>query len=208
MTAEEILRKAPVIPVLTIAREEDAVPLARALVSGGLSVLEVTLRTPAALGAMKRIAAEAPEALVGAGTVLNQRDYDAARAAGARFALSPGFVDKLQADADAPFIPGIATASEAMRGLDAGYTVFKFFPAGPLGGPAALRALGGPLAAAKFCPTGGIDVNNARDYLELPNVLCVGGSWVAPMGAIAAGDWAQIGALAAEAAQLGVAPAR
>jgi 2-dehydro-3-deoxyphosphogluconate aldolase / (4S)-4-hydroxy-2-oxoglutarate aldolase len=208
MNAEQILRRAPVIPVLTIEREEDAVPLARALVGGGLVVLEVTLRTPAALCAMKRIAAEVPDALLGAGTVLSQRDYDAALAAGARFALSPGYVENLQVDSSAPFIPGIATASELMRGLDAGYSVFKFFPAGPLGGPAALRALGGPLPAAKFCPTGGVDLKNARSYLELPNVLCVGGSWVAPMNAIATGDWAQIGALATEAAQLGAKPAR
>lgn len=208
MNAEDILRRAPVIPVLTIEREADAAPLAHALVGGGLTVLEVTLRTPAALAAMRRIADEAPSALLGAGTVLNQRDYDAACAAGARFALSPGYVENLDLDPATPFIPGIATASELMRGLEAGYSVFKFFPAGPLGGPAALRALGGPLPAAKFCPTGGVDLQNARSYLDLPNVLCVGGSWVAPMRAIAAGEWAEIGALAAEAAQLGVSSAR
>jgi 2-dehydro-3-deoxyphosphogluconate aldolase/(4S)-4-hydroxy-2-oxoglutarate aldolase len=202
MTAEEILSRAPVIPVLTIEREEDAVPLARALVAGGLIVLEVTLRTPAALAAMKAIARDVPEALLGAGTVLSQRDYDAAIAAGARFALSPGYVDAVKPSADAPFIPGIATASELMRGLNAGYATFKFFPAAPLGGPAALSALGGPLPNAKFCPTGGITLKNAPDYLALANVLCVGGSWVAPLDAIRAGDWARIEALAHEASAL------
>jgi 2-dehydro-3-deoxyphosphogluconate aldolase/(4S)-4-hydroxy-2-oxoglutarate aldolase len=202
MTAEEILGLAPVIPVLTIEREEDAVPLARALVSGGLVVLEVTLRTPAALAAIKAIAREVPDALLGAGTVLNQRDYESAVSAGARFALSPGYVDALNPIAEAPFIPGIATASELMRGIGAGYATFKFFPAAPLGGPAALSALGGPLPNAKFCPTGGITLKNAADYLALANVLCVGGSWVAPLDAIRAGDWARIEALAQEASAL------
>jgi 2-dehydro-3-deoxyphosphogluconate aldolase/(4S)-4-hydroxy-2-oxoglutarate aldolase len=202
MTAEEILGLAPVIPVLTIEREEDAVPLARALVSGGLVVLEVTLRTPAALAAIKAIARDVPDALLGAGTVLNQRDYESAVSAGARFALSPGYVDALNPIAEAPFIPGIATASELMRGIGAGYATFKFFPAAPLGGPAALSALGGPLPNAKFCPTGGITLKNAADYLALANVLCVGGSWVAPLDAIRAGDWARIEALAQEASAL------
>jgi 2-dehydro-3-deoxyphosphogluconate aldolase/(4S)-4-hydroxy-2-oxoglutarate aldolase len=202
MTSEEILGRCPVIPVITIERESDAVPLARALVTGGLSVLEVTLRTPAAIGAMKAIAAEVPEALLGAGTVLSQRDYDNAHAAGAKFALSPGYVPGLRADGAAPFIPGIATASELMRGMYDGYTVFKLFPAGPLGGPSALKALGGPLPGAKFCPTGGIDLKNAPSYLALSNVLCVGGSWVAPLDAIRDGDWVKIIALAREAAQL------
>ena len=202
MTAEEILGRAPVIPVLTIEREEDAVPLARALVAGGLTVLEVTLRTPAAIAAMRAIANDVPEALLGAGTVLNQRDYDAAIEAGARFALSPGYVEQLKPIPAAPFIPGVATASELMRGLDAGYATFKFFPAAPLGGPAALSALGGPLPKAKFCPTGGITLKNAPDYLALANVLCVGGSWVAPLDAIRAGDWARIETLAREASAL------
>lgn len=201
MTGEDILRRAPVIPVLTIEREADAVPLARALVAGGLPVLEVTLRTPAALAAMKAMAA-VPGALIGAGTVLNQRDYDAALEAGARFALSPGYVEGLKPVAEAPFIPGIATASELMRGINAGYATFKFFPAAPLGGPAALSALGGPLPNAKFCPTGGITLKNALDYLALANVLCVGGSWVAPLDAIRAGDWARIENLAREASAL------
>ncbi len=202
MTAEDILSRAPVIPVITIEREEDAVPLARALVAGGLIVLEVTLRTPAALGAMKAIAREVPEALLGAGTVLSQRDYDSAVAAGARFALSPGYVEALKPIPEAPFIPGIATASELMRGMGAGYASFKFFPAASLGGPAALSALGGPLPNAKFCPTGGITLKNTPDYLALANVLCVGGSWVVPLDAIRAGDWARIEALAHEASAL------
>jgi 2-dehydro-3-deoxyphosphogluconate aldolase / (4S)-4-hydroxy-2-oxoglutarate aldolase len=202
MTGEDILGRCPVIPVLTIEREADAVPLACALVEGGLTVLEVTLRTPAALGAMKAIASAVREALVGAGTVISQRDYDAARAAGAAFALSPGYVSGLKADAGAPFIPGVATASEILRGLDDGYTAFKFFPAGSLGGPGALRALGAPLPQAKFCPTGGVNLQNAPSYLALQNVACVGGSWVAPAAAIQSADWARIRALAAEAAAL------
>lgn len=199
MTAEEILARAPVIPVLTIEREEDAAPLARALVAGGLVVLEVTLRTPVALAAMKAIAREVPEALLGAGTVLNQRDYDASLEAGARFALSPGYVEKLTPIRGAPFIPGIATATELMRGLDAGFTAFKFFPAAALGGPAALSALGGPLPKAKFCPTGGISLKNAPDYLALPNVMCVGGSWIAPGAAVREKQWQTIENLAREA---------
>lgn len=202
MTAELILARAPVIPVLTIEREEDAVPLARALVAGGLVVLEVTLRTQAALAAMRAIANEVPDAVLGAGTVLHQRDYDAALSAGARFALSPGYVPDLKPVADAPFIPGIATATELMHGLDDGYTAFKFFPAAALGGPAALSALGGPLPAARFCPTGGINLKNASDYLTLANVLCVGGSWVAPQDAVRSGEWARIEALAVEASAL------
>ena len=202
MTGEEILRLAPVVPVLTIEKEEHAVPLARALVAGGLKVLEVTLRTAAALPAMKAIAAAVPDAVVGAGTVLRQKDYDASIAAGARFALSPGYVDDLKLRDGIPFIPGIATATELLRGINAGYATFKFFPAGPMGGPAALSALYGPLPQAKFCPTGGISLANAPSYLALPNVLCVGGSWVAPKEAITAGDWGRIETLAAEAAAL------
>lgn len=202
MTNEEILRRCPVIPVITIEREADAVPLARALVTGGLNVLEVALRTPAGLGAIKAIAAEVPDALIGAGTILNQRDYDNAHAAGAKFALSPGYVPGLRVATDAPFIPGVATASEVMRGLHEGYTAFKLFPAGPLGGPSALKAMAGPFPGVKFCPTGGIDLKNAPSYLSLSNVLCVGGSWVAPLDAIRDGDWVKIIALAREAAQL------
>lgn len=202
MTGEDIIRRAPVIPVLTIEREEDAVPLARALVEGGLPVLEVTLRTPAALGALRAIANEVPDALLGAGTVLHQRDYDAAVEHGARFALSPGYVEALKPAAHAPFIPGIATATELMRGLDEGYTAFKFFPAAALGGPSALAALGGPLPKARFCPTGGISLRNAPEYLALSNVCCVGGSWVAPAAHVRGGQWDAIRVLAREAAAL------
>ncbi len=201
MTGEDILRRAPVIPVLTIEREADAIPLARALVAGGLPVLEVTMRTPAALAAMKAMA-EVPGALIGAGSVLSQRDYDRALEAGARFALSPGYVEGLKPVSEAPFIPGVATASELMRGLNNGFTAFKFFPAGPMGGPAALSALGGPLPRAKFCPTGGVSAQNAASYLVLENVLCVGGSWVAPAAAIRGGDWAAVENLAHAASAL------
>jgi 2-dehydro-3-deoxyphosphogluconate aldolase/(4S)-4-hydroxy-2-oxoglutarate aldolase len=206
VTAEEILRRAPMIPVLTIERAEDALPLARALADGGLPVLEVTLRTPAALAAIERIAKGAPDVLLGAGTVLNVRDLEYAAAAGARFALSPGYAPDIKADAIIPFVPGVATASEVMRGLADGYQAFKFFPADTMGGPATLRAFAAPLPQARFCPTGGINAQNAASYLALENVLCVGGSWVAPTAAIRAGDWARIRALAEEAAVL--APAR
>jgi 2-dehydro-3-deoxyphosphogluconate aldolase/(4S)-4-hydroxy-2-oxoglutarate aldolase len=203
MNAHDVLALAPVMPVLTIEREEDAAPLARALVAGGLRAVEITLRTPAALAAIARVAREVPEAMVGAGTVLNAADMRQAIAAGARFALSPGLPDDIPAPGAIPFIPGVATASEIMRGLAAGFTAFKFFPAAQLGGPGALAAFAGPLAQARFCPTGGVSAQNAADYLALPNVVCVGGSWVAPAEAVRAGDWARITALAAAAAGLG-----
>lgn len=199
------MRLCPVIPVLTIERLEDAEPLARALVGGGLKVLEVTLRTTAAIEAIPLMAAAAPEAVVGAGTVLNAADYDRAVEAGARFIVSPGLTEPLIAAARAaalPFLPGVATASDLMRGLDAGLDRFKFFPAASSGGPAALSALAGPFGECRFCPTGGVSAKTAPDYLALPNVLCVGGGWVAPAAAMAAGDWAQITILAAAAAAL------
>jgi len=205
-TADALMRVCPVIPVLTIERLEDAAPLAQALVAGGLKVLEVTLRTPVAIEAIALMAAAAPEAIVGAGTVLNGADYDRALAAGARFIVSPGLTEPLIAAAQAaplPFLPGVATATEVMRGLDAGLTRFKFFPASTSGGAPALKALFGPLGDVRFCPTGGIDASSAPTYLALPNVLCVGGAWVAPADAVAAGDWAQITALAKAAAALG-----
>ena len=195
---------APVIPVIVIDDAAHAEPLARALVAGGLPVLEVTLRTPAALeaiGAMARV----PGAVVGAGTVLTAQDVRRAQDAGAGFAVSPGLTDALAAacgDAGLPLLPGAATASEAMGALEAGYDMLKFFPAGPAGGPAYLKALGGPLPGIAFCPTGGVSVQNAGDYLRLPNVACVGGSWVAPEAMMRAGDWAGIEALARAAALL------
>ncbi len=187
--------------VVTIEHAGRAVDLARALVRGGVASIEVTLRTPAALDAIRRIAAEVPEALVGAGTVLSTADYHAAAEAGARFAVSPGSTEAmLQAgrDGSIPYLPAIATASEIMRGLDFGYTAFKAFPASVIGGVAALKAFAGPFAGVRFCPTGGVTLSTAKDYLALPNVACVGGSWLAPTTLLDNGDWAAIEARAAE----------
>ena len=198
----DYMKLCPVVPVLTIQRVEDAVPLARALVAGGLKVLEVTLRTACALDAMKAIAEEVPEAVVAAGTVITAKDLKRAAKAGAQLAFSPGLADFMLEEGPIPMLPGVATASELMRGMSAGLTEFKFFPAVPAGGVGALKGFGGPFPDIAFCPTGGIDLNNAPDFLVLPNVLCVGGSWVAPAKAVAAGDWAAIEALAAGAAAL------
>lgn len=202
MNIRDYLRLSPVVPVLVIREVKDAVPLARALVKGGLKVLEVTLRTPAALDAIARIAAEVPDAVVAAGTVLTPTDLDRAAKAGARFAFSPGLADFMLEEGKIPILPGVATASEVMRGMIAGHGAFKFFPAVPAGGVGALKALHGPLPDIAFCPTGGIDAANAAQFLSLPNVLCVGGSWVAPAKAVESGDWAAIEALAREAAAL------
>jgi 2-dehydro-3-deoxyphosphogluconate aldolase/(4S)-4-hydroxy-2-oxoglutarate aldolase len=177
---DSIMQLAPVIPVLVIDGVTQAVAIAEALVTGGLPVLEVTLRTPAALDVIRAMAS-VPGAVVGAGTVLNTRDLDAALAAGARFIVSPGLTMPLAEAAIAagvPFLPGTATAADIMRGFDLGLTRFKFFPAMASGGVAALRALSAPLAAARFCPTGGITEANAPDWLALPSVICVGGSWL------------------------------
>lgn len=203
MTLDDIMRRSPVIPVLVIEREADAVPLARALAAGGLAVLEVTLRTPDALACIRRIAAEVEEAVVGAGTVLGPRDLDAAAEAGARFAVSPGLTDSLAgARGGPPLLPGAATATEAMRAADQGFTRLKFFPAVPAGGAPALKGLAGPLPHLRFCPTGGVDAANAREFLSLPNVDCVGGSWVAPADAVREGRWEEITALARAASRL------
>ena len=196
---------APVIPVLAIDRIEDALPLCRALVDNGLPVLEITLRTACALDAIALVARELPHACVGAGTVLSATDLANVSDAGARFAISPGATDALFDAAKAsrtPLIPGIATASELMRGMEHGWRRFKFFPAESSGGIGALKGFGGPLPMARFCPTGGIDAAKAPAYLALPNVACVGGSWMVPADAVKASDWARIGALAAEAASL------
>jgi 2-dehydro-3-deoxyphosphogluconate aldolase / (4S)-4-hydroxy-2-oxoglutarate aldolase len=204
-TAEEVLNLSPVMPVVVIDDADAAEPLARALLAGGISTIEITLRTTTALYAIERIAHAVPEMIVGAGTILSAGDLDAAINAGARYALSPGSTPTLMKAARKraiPFIPGVATSSEIMRGLELGYTCFKFFPAEHLGGVAAMKAQAGPLPAARFCPTGGIAPDKARAYLALENVLCVGGSWVAPAGKIKAGDWAGIEALAREAAAL------
>jgi 2-dehydro-3-deoxyphosphogluconate aldolase / (4S)-4-hydroxy-2-oxoglutarate aldolase len=201
-----LLARTPVVPVLTIESVEIALPLARALVEGGLTVLEITLRTPAALDVVRALAGELEGAAIGAGTVLTPEQYRAAEWAGARFVVSPGATPALldaAAASPVPFLPGAATASEVMRLLEHGYSCQKFFPAEPAGGVAYLQALAPPLSAARFCPTGGIDAKIAPRYLALSNVLCVGGSWVAPRDAVAAGDWSRITGLARAAAALG-----
>jgi 2-dehydro-3-deoxyphosphogluconate aldolase/(4S)-4-hydroxy-2-oxoglutarate aldolase len=192
---DAILRAAPIIPVITIERAEDGVPLARALVAGGLPALEVTLRTQAAPAAAKAIAAQVPEAILGVGTVLAREDLEAARGIGARFAVSPGATPELldaAAAGDLPFLPGVQTASELMAALARGFDIVKFFPAVPAGGIAALKALAGPFPQVKFCPTGGIGADNFAEWLALPNVAAVGGSWLAPSADIRAGNWAAI----------------
>lgn len=202
--AAAICALAPVVPVLVVENADTAEDLAKALVAGGLPALEVTLRTPAALDVIREMAKVAG-GVVGAGTLLTPKDVENAKAAGATFGVSPGATDKLL-DAceanDLPLLPGIATSSEAMRLLERGYWVQKFFPAEANGGAAALKGIGGPIPQVKFCPTGGVSLKNAPDYLRLSNTLCVGGSWVAPKNLIDAGDWAGITAIAAEAAKL------
>lgn len=198
--------RAPVIPVLVIEDAATAPQLAAALVAGGLPVLEVTLRTPAALEAMRRMA-DVPGAIVGAGTVLTAADAQAAAAAGATFAVAPGATERLLegcAEAGLPLLPGAATASEAMALLERGHDMLKFFPAKPAGGTALLAALAGPLPQLSFCPTGGIGPQDLAAWLALPNVPCVGGTWVAPPAMIAARDWAGITELARAAAAAGV----
>lgn len=202
--ALEVCLLAPVIPVLVIDDLATARPLAEALVAGGLLALEVTLRTPMALDAIREMA-KVPGGVVGAGTLLTPEDVRAAKAAGAQFGVSPGVTDRLLKaceDADLPLLPGAATATEAMRLLERGYTVQKFFPAEASGGAPALKSIGAPLPQIRFCPTGGVSLANAQDYLKLPNSLCVGGSWVAPANLVKAGDWEGIVALAREAAAL------
>jgi len=204
LKAAEICRLAPVIPVLVIDDLALARPLAEALVAGGLPVLEVTLRTPAALDAIRAMA-EVPGGVVGAGTLLTPADVKAAKAAGARFGVSPGATDRLIAACEAeglPLLPGAATASEIMALLEKGYTVQKFFPAEQAGGAAYLKSIGSPLPQVRFCPTGGISLKIAPDYLALQNILCVGGSWVAPKDALARQDWATVTRLAREASLL------
>ncbi|WP_131748691.1 bifunctional 4-hydroxy-2-oxoglutarate aldolase/2-dehydro-3-deoxy-phosphogluconate aldolase [Frankia sp. Cppng1_Ct_nod] len=196
---------APVVPVVVLHDVQAAVPLARALVAGGLPVIEVTLRTDVALRSIERIAAEVPEALVGAGTVVTTDQVKQCVDAGAHFLVSPGCTDRLLAAMDGcglPYLPGVATVSEMLTVLDRGRTEMKFFPAEAAGGMAYLKAVAGPLPQARFCPTGGITVATAGDYLALPNVGCVGGSWLTPADAVAAGNWARIVRLAREAASL------
>ena len=199
---EELLGATRVVPVITIKDADTAVPLARALVAGGLPVLEITLRTDAGLESIRRIAAEVPDGVVGAGTVITPQQLHAARRAGAQFIVSPGCTDSLAeaaAEAGGAFLPGAVTASEVLRLLELGIPLMKFFPAETSGGVAALKALGAPFPQVRFCPTGGIDLQRAAGYLALPNVVCIGGSWMVPGDLIAAGDWDAIQALAAEA---------
>ncbi len=200
----EICALAPIVPVLVVDDAAHARPLAEALVAGGLPALEVTLRTPAALDAIRAMA-DVPGGVVGAGTLVTPEDVRAAKEAGAQFGVSPGATDALIAACEAeglPLLPGAATASEAMRLLEQGYDMLKFFPAEASGGAPALKAIGAPLPQITFCPTGGVSTANARDYLSLSNVVCAGGSWVAPKQMVLDGDWAGIEALAREAANL------
>jgi 2-dehydro-3-deoxyphosphogluconate aldolase/(4S)-4-hydroxy-2-oxoglutarate aldolase len=202
MTLEQMMNLAPVVPVLVIDDVKDAVPLARALIAGGLPMLEVTLRTSCALECIRCIAGEVENAVVGAGTVLSPKDLQAAQAAGAQFAVSPGYTADLSRSATIPLLPGVATPGEVMAAMEGGHRHLKLFPAEVVGGVGMLKALGGPLPQVQFCPTGGISAANAPDYLALPNVVCVGGSWVAPAKAVKDGEWQRIEALAKTAAAL------
>lgn len=203
--APSVLGLAPVIPVVVLEDAADAVPLARALVAGGLPAIEVTLRTPAALDSIRAIAAEVPEAVVGAGTVITPEQVTATVAAGARFLVSPGWSPRLlgaMQDSGVPFLPGVSTTSEVVTLLEEGVTEMKFFPAEAAGGAAYLKSLASPLPQARFCPTGGITAAKAPEYLALPNVACVGGTWMLPGEALRAKDWARVAELAAEASAL------
>ena len=205
MTPLDVMRDAPVIPVIVLDEVAQAVPLARALVEGGIRMLEVTLRTPAALACIEAIAREVPQAVPGAGTVRSAADAKAAASAGARFAVSPGYTPAVGEACRAtglPLLPGVATASEVMRAQEDGYSELKFFPAMQAGGAAMLKAWAGPFTDVRFCPTGGVSAANAREFLSLPNVVCVGGSWLTPAEAVKAGDWARITQLAREATAL------
>lgn len=201
-----LLNGQPVIPVLKIANVADAVPLARALARGGLRAIEITLRTADALEAIRRAAAEVEEAIVGAGTILNARQFDEAAAAGSKFIVSPGITSQLlaaAANSEVPLLPGAITPGEIMSAREAGLDFLKFFPAEQSGGAAFLKSIASPIPDVRFCPTGGISGKNAMEYLSLPNVVCVGGSWVAPDEMVKAGNWAGIEALAREASKLG-----
>ena len=207
LTLEKALTRGPVIPVLVIDRVDDAVPLARALLAGGVQVLEVTLRTPVALDVIRTLVHEVPEALVAAGTVTTPEQWEAVAHAGAHLAVSPGLTPRmlsaLHSSAPTPLLPAVATASELMSAMDAGLNRFKFFPAQQAGGVGMLKAFHGPFADAVFCPTGGITFDTAASFLALPNVACVGGSWLAPASAVRAGDWGRITELARDTLTLG-----
>lgn len=205
-TASEVLDLSPVVPVVALEDAAHAAPLGQALLRGGIRTIEITLRTPAGLPAIERLAAEVPEIVVGAGTITETGQADKARQAGARYIVTPGATDELLDDIEAtglPYLAGISTVSEAMRLAARGATAMKFFPAEPSGGVPYLKSIAGPLPHLRFCPTGGIDADNAARYLALPNVGCVGGSWLAPKSLLAAGQWGQVEALARQAAALG-----
>jgi 2-dehydro-3-deoxyphosphogluconate aldolase/(4S)-4-hydroxy-2-oxoglutarate aldolase len=205
LTALQVMQDAPVIPVIVLNDVAHAVPMARALVAGGIRMLEVTLRTPQALACIEAIAREVPEAVVGAGTVRTRAHAQAAAAAGARFVVSPGYtsaVGQACRDLGLALLPGVATGSEIMMAQEEGRTELKFFPALQAGGPAMLKAWSGPFFDVTFCPTGGVTLLNAPDFLALPNVVCVGGSWLVPAEALAQGDWARITQLASDARTL------
>jgi 2-dehydro-3-deoxyphosphogluconate aldolase/(4S)-4-hydroxy-2-oxoglutarate aldolase len=195
MTPREILAVSPIVPVVAIQRAEDAAPLARALLDGGVGIIEITLRTPAALDAIRAVSIEVPEMVVGAGTVLGPLQFEASLDAGSQFVITPGCTPDLLGLAQQvsiPLIPGVATASEIMTAMTAGLDTFKLFPAQIAGGITALKAFSGPFKEVRFCPTGGINAQNMAEYLTLQNVLCVGGSWLTPTEAIDAGDFAQV----------------
>ncbi|MFC4298206.1 MAG: bifunctional 4-hydroxy-2-oxoglutarate aldolase/2-dehydro-3-deoxy-phosphogluconate aldolase [Castellaniella sp.] len=205
MNALELIELSPVMPVIVVHDADSAVNLARALVAGGVRTLEITLRSAAALDAIRAIQDQVPDAVVGVGTVRTPQQLDAAMRAGARFGISPGLTEDLARavrDSGMPFLPGVATASEAMRAADLGFLVQKLFPAEAVGGAALLKAWHGPLPDLIFCPTGGIHAGNAAQYLALPNVGCIGGSWLTPAAAVQAGQWDAITALAREACAL------
>ena len=205
LSARQVMQDAPVIPVIVLNDVAHAVPMARALLAGGIRMLEVTLRTPQALACMEAIARDVPEAVVGAGTVRSRQDAQAAAMAGARFAVSPGYtsaVGQACRDLALPLLPGVATGGEIMLAQEEGFAELKFFPAMQAGGTALLKAWGGPFTDVSFCPTGGITLHNAPELLALPNVLCVGGSWLVPADALAQGDWARVTRLAQEACAL------
>ncbi|MBK0868535.1 MAG: bifunctional 4-hydroxy-2-oxoglutarate aldolase/2-dehydro-3-deoxy-phosphogluconate aldolase [Saccharopolyspora sp.] len=205
-TASEVLDLSPVVPVVALDDAAHAAPLGQALLRGGIKTIEITLRTPAGLPAIERLAAEVPEIVIGAGTITEPGQADKARQAGARYIVTPGATDELLDDIEAtglPYLAGISTVSEAMRLAARGATAMKFFPAEPSGGVPYLKSIAGPLPHLRFCPTGGIDADNAARYLALPNVGCVGGSWLAPKSLLAAGQWGQVEALARQAAALG-----
>jgi 2-dehydro-3-deoxyphosphogluconate aldolase/(4S)-4-hydroxy-2-oxoglutarate aldolase len=209
LTARDVMHDAPVIPVIVLSEEKHAAPLARALVAGGIRMLEVTLRTKAAVACIEAIAREVPDAVVGAGTVRTPAEADAAAKAGARFFVSPGYTPALGRairELNLPYLPGVATSSEIMAAQDDGWHALKFFPAVQAGGAAMLKAWQGPFGDVLFCPTGGITPANAMEFLHLPNVACVGGSWIVPKDAIEQGDWGRIERLARDAK--GLRPAR